>query len=301
MAIIRSCALCFAVSVVLAAPFRLEGKTYASQEAFVKSGRRCGTTDLSKKEQARVERETADHLRALSSTNSSRELQSRPLRVFPTYFHVLRASTTLYSVSMDKIQAQMSVLNTSYLPHNIGFRFAGVDYTTNAQWSAMGIGSTAESQAKNALRIGGKGDLNIYTANIGGGLLGWATFPSSYAGSPKQDGVVALYSSLPGGTAAPYNLGDTITHEVGHWLGLYHTFQGGCASNAVNGGDAVADTPAEKNAAFGCPNGRNTCTGSAYPGNDPIDNFMDYTDDSCMNKFTAGQAARMQTMATTYR
>jgi Pregnancy-associated plasma protein-A len=213
--------------------------------------------------------------------------------------HVITRANGTGGVSTQQIQNQIAVMNTGFASTGWSFNLAGVTTTANDAWFTMQPGTTAETQAKNALRVGTAETLNMYVAGIGGGLLGWATFPSSYASRPKLDGVVLLNASLPGGSAAPYNLGDTGTHEVGHWMGLYHTFQGGCARNATSGGDLVADTPAEKSPAYGCPVGRNSCANIA--GLDPITNFMDYTDDACMNTFTPAQDVRMDSAYSAYR
>ena len=218
------------------------------------------------------------------------------------YFHVISQGTTASqgNISDQMITDQIAVLNAAY---NFGktqswsFILAGVTRTTNSTWFNGCYSSSTATQMKNALRQGTADDLNIYSCNPSSGILGYATFPSSYNSNPKADGVVVLYSSLPGGSAAPYNLGDTATHEVGHWMGLYHTFQGGCSRS----GDSVSDTPAERSPAYGCPAGRDSCAGRKYPGLDPIYNFMDYTDDSCMNQFTSGQDSRMDAQFTTYR
>ena len=251
---------------------------------------RCSTPELSATEMAAIEtrlagRNPMNHGGTINVTGA----------VISVYVHVINNGTTeaLGNVPDSQITSQINVLNAAYAPWGYSFNLVSIDRTTNAAWYTCG-GGTCETQMKNALRQGTADDLNIYTNNMGGGLLGWATFPSSYASSPAMDGVVILYSSVPGGTAAPYNLGDTATHEVGHWMGLYHTFQGGCSGK----GDYVSDTPPEKSSAFGCPVGRDTCRNG---GLDPIENFMDYTDDSCMDRFSAGQDTRMDSMFTTYR
>jgi hypothetical protein len=216
----------------------------------------------------------------------------------PVYVHVITSASGQGAVPLTQINAQIDVLNDANAASGFSFTLASVDYTANDSWYTMSPGSQEELEAKQALRQGGATALNMYTANPGGGLLGWATFPSDYAQAPSRDGVVLLYSSLPGGSAAPYNLGDTGTHEVGHWLGLYHTFQGGCNERR---GDLVADTPAEKSPAFGCPTSRDSCSGKKNEGLDPIRNFMDYTDDACMDHFTPGQDTRGQNMWLAFR
>jgi hypothetical protein len=275
-------------------PFVFEGVEYVNQGAFIASGKRCGTNPGDVRA-AEAKFEADKRAAGLSSINAA-AVTGGTINV---YFHVINKGTGIANgdIPDSQIADQIAVLNAAYAPWGWSFNLVATDRTTNATWYTMGYGTTAESQAKNALRRGTAQDLNLYSANLGGGLLGWATFPSDYTSKPKMDGVVLLFSSVPGGTAAPYNEGDTATHEVGHWMGLYHTFQGGC-DKGKNYSDGVADTPDERSEAYGCPVGRDTCRNS---GQDPIHNFMDYTDDNCMFEFTAGQDARMDSMFSTYR
>lgn len=275
-------------------PFKIDGNEWVDQKAFIDSGRRCGAVEPDEIARRHIDEEIRRRV------GLQKELGlARTGGTIPVNWHVIRKGTSISNGNIPdtQIAAQIGVLNDSYAQSGWSFVLARTDRTTNATWYTMGPGTTAENQAKQALRQGSADDLNIYSANPGGGLLGWATFPSNYASNPKNDGVVILFSSVPGGSAAPYNEGDTATHEVGHWMGLYHTFQGGCTTT----NDSVSDTPAERSPAYGCPVGRDSCTGRKNPGLDPIENFMDYTDDPCMDSFTAGQDSRMDALYTTYR
>jgi len=226
--------------------------------------------------------------------------QKRSEIVVDTWFHVLRSgNTTLQgNVPDEQIQAQFDVLNADFASTGVSFVLKGITRTTNNNY----FNDRDEYAMKASLRKGDYKTLNIYLQNLSGGLLGYCYFPVQNPSNEDilMDGCAVLYTSLPGGTATNYDLGRTATHEIGHWFGLFHTFQNGCAASAA-GGDGVADTPAEASPAFGCPTGRDTCKGTGFEGVDPIHNYMDYTYDSCMDNFSAGQAARIQDFWPIYR
>ena len=284
----------FGINYVSNAESAVQTELDENTSSIVLRGDRLCGTDHNPQKIAVAETDFAVRLAELKD-NPDLDVSSGVINV---YFHVVNNGSGIANgdISTTMITNQMNVLNNAFSSWGWTFNLVSTDRTTNSTWYNGCYGSS-ETAMKNALHRGTADDLNIYTCNPSGGILGYATFPSSYQSAPLKDGVVLLYSSLPGGSAAPYNLGDTGTHEVGHWMGLYHTFQGGCNGN----GDYVSDTAAERSAAYGCPAGRNSCTGTRYPGNDPITNFMDYTDDSCMFQFTGGQDSRMDAQSTSYR
>jgi hypothetical protein len=224
----------------------------------------------------------------------------------PVDFHVITDGSGNGGVPAPRINAQIAVLNqafagqTSSAAANTPFRFHlnSTTHTRNSQWynanalTSQGLAQIREM--KRALHTGDATHLNIYTVGPNFRLLGFATFPVEFQQRPKLDGVVMLNGSLPGGDAdfgpgAVYNQGDTATHEVGHWLNLYHTFQGSCGP--LN--DLVTDTPKQfaGNNIFVCDPSLDTCRPDV--GRDPVHNFMNYVDDPCMNAFTWGQRLRM--------
>lgn len=133
--------------------------------------------------------------------------------------------------------------------------------------------------------------LNIYIVkdiNNGSGTLGYSSFPG---GPAAEDGIVVRHNYFGTSGTASGGVGRTTTHEVGHWLGLYHTFNGGCGTDTCTDGDFVCDTPPVANPNFGCPSGVNSCNNDSQP--DLIENYMDYSSGSCQNMFTTGQKSRM--------
>jgi hypothetical protein len=229
---------------------------------------------------------------------ASKAKDSNGMVTIPVYWHIITTASGGGNVA-PLVPAQMQVLNDTYTSSGFTFSLQNVQVVANDAWFFAEQGSAEEAAMKAALRTGGPDALNIYTTN-GDVYLGWATLPFFYKFFPSYDGVVLWWAAMPGtGLSGPapeepdgvltYDQGDTGTHEVGHWLGLNHTFAGGC----THPGDSIKDTPTEAEPQFFCV-ARDSCVGPPFRGTDPITNFMDYVDDVCMDNFTSEQTKRMR-------
>jgi hypothetical protein len=226
----------------------------------------------------------------------------------PTYVHVIKGTHKGERVPAGpkRVRNAISILNNAMGGKQSGksararYRFIlkKIDYTKRDGWHHAFFNGPRDQRMKRALHRGNERTLNLYIS--GGGprnepVLGWSRFPWQYRGTPRLDHVSVNFAALPGGKASGYNRGDTVVHETGHWLGLFHTFEGGCRGD----GDLVRDTPAEGGPSYYCQTRRDTC--KADPGLDPVRNFMDYSLDSCMNQFTLRQVDRMDAAYQKYR
>ena len=278
----------------VSAPMDVGNHTYASKHEFIHGGHRCG----SKKSSRKKVKESNEKLSKWMTDNKHRMDQASNVEV-KTYFHVITSGSS-GAISDATLTSQLSVLNNVYKSYGFSFKLIKTTRTNNASWFSAGLGSsTASSMFKN-LRVGGASTLNVYF-NRAGGYLGYASLPIDYDDFPGEDGVVVASGSVPGGSIRYYNEGKTLVHEVGHWLGLLHTFQTDHISgNACFGnGDFVSDTPRQRYPTAGCPSRQDTCPRSS--GLDMVSNFMDYSDDVCLTTFTTGQNDRMRAMWDTYR
>jgi Pregnancy-associated plasma protein-A len=269
-------------------------------------GDRCGTHEPT----AEVLAESSRIVQKWMESPNARQTTTINVK---TYFHIVTAyenNETIGNITDTDVVNQLQVLNDSYLPYGFTFTLMGTTRSNNSDWYY----NDDEFGMKSALRVGDASTLNVYFTDPPG-LVGYATFPWNYEQDPVYDGVVVQSGTIPGGSSFPYDEGKTLVHEVGHWLGLFHTFQTNPNANYFNmfflssifgdrvncwyNTDEVRDTPKQRYATRGCPTGRNSCV--LNPGFDPIHNYMDYSDDFCYTEFTNGQTNRMKAMWNEYR
>ncbi|AXY75011.1 T9SS C-terminal target domain-containing protein [Paraflavitalea soli] len=259
----------------------------------------------------------------LTQPQTALKEEAEPVYV-PIVFHIVLQNPNL--VSDAQIQAQLDTLNIDFAGLNSDstkipaafkplfgkakIQFKMAQRTPNDE-PTTGINRYVTTRASyaytdNTLKYASSGGadawdparyLNIWVTNISGGILGYATFPQGSVAA--EQGVVVLYSSLPGGSAAPYNKGRTLTHETGHYFFLYHIW--GDDGGACSGSDDVNDTPNQTDKTGGCPSGVVTDACSPVAPGIMYQNYMDYTDDACMVMFTRQQATRMESAVATYR
>jgi hypothetical protein len=238
----------------------------------------------------------------LYSTSIKSEYWPSSVYTIPVVFHVIYKSDGTGNISSQRIQAQMDVLNEDYraiagsmgangYDTKIQFQLSNITRTQNDSW----FNDNDERGYKQALGYDSSKYLNIYV-NSASGYLGYSYLPQDNAGG-TLDGVVVLYEAVGGrdNGFSNYDQGRTLVHEVGHYLGLLHTFEGDGCYEGYNAGDLIADTHSENVDHYGCSQ-TYTCSTP-----DDIHNYMNYTDDVCMHEFTREQANRMVCSLVNYR
>lgn len=241
--------------------------------------------------------------------------------VIPVVFHNIVRSDNVGFVPNERFLSQIDVLNEDFgmlegtpgdggaQSNDVRVRFvlAGIRRIQNDAW--FNFPSAYEEEYKAALHWDPSRYLNIYTIGIPEDdvTLGWAYYPQDTAGESNFDGIVALYDVIGRGSPhVPFTEGRTITHEVGHYLGLLHTFapngeDEGTCENGWNAGDLIQDTPAEEAATYDCPAMAQTCGMNVPSTMGNVHNYMNYTDDACMFYFTIQQANRAVCSLVNYR
>jgi len=299
--------------------------SYASQQAYFQSqewqesGGRCGTPAPQQSTLITPATGTADCTMSLTKINAA-YTDGRTF-VIQVVFHLIEKTDGTGHITDDQVNSQIQVLNEDYEAianthgapgNNANIKFVlarfdpsgnpttGIERVTNNAYFTEGDAGTSAMKA--ALHWDTTKYLNVYSSGLdASGLLGYATFPQETAGQ-AQDGVVLAYQSVGvNPNYAPYDLGASATHEIGHYFGLLHTFQGGCSgsSNPYAQGDLISDTAKDSTSHSGCTVTPSDCNEAGKFV--PIENYMEYTDDSCMTKFSVEQVNRARCGIVNYR
>lgn len=300
------------------APIEMGGRTFESWGDWIRSDafRRCGTPASA---EAPEEAFGTPGDCSLANTTIAPEYEPASPVILTVVFHVItNAAGTSGNVTDADILEQIEILNEDFQAiagtngENgtnalIQFRLATVDPlgnpTTGITRSANNTWFNDGGSYWNTLAWDPDRYVNIYT-NTAGGALGYVPGLPQNAGlvGSLSDRVVALWSSVgrDAPIGPPYDQGRTVTHEVGHYLGLYHTFDNGCGTASAPGcytsGDRICDTNSESAPVFGCPVSSSSCSSP-----NPYHNYMDYSDDLCMEEFTPEQVNRMRCTVANWR
>jgi hypothetical protein len=294
---------------------------------------RCGTEAMNKYKMEnypnyRIAREKVN-TQTENWIKDNANYRPKSIITIPVVVHVVW-KTNIQNISNTQIQSQIDALNKDYRRTNIDvintpsvwqsvaadceieFCLAKID--PNGQ-PTNGINRVETNHGKFGMdndihtsSLGGADDwpnddyLNIWVCDISSGLLGYASKPSNFIGD--SDGLVIGYTyfGTTGTAQSPYNKGRTATHEIGHWLNLDHVWgNGGWGSSGCNADDNITDTPNQEEENYNCPGFPHNANACGTPNGDMFMNYMDYTNDACMNLFTNGQKTRMISAIYQYR